>query len=59
MVVSFCTFTQVVVGGEVIEYISLEMGVVRLTGGDVALFHLSQVLFLFETPTRMTALYFS
>ena len=30
-----------------IEYISLEMGVVRLTGGDVALFHLSQV-FLFE-----------
>ena len=58
MFVSFCTFTQVVVGGEVIEYISLEMGVVRLTGGDVALFHLSQVFF-FETPTRMTALSFS
>ena len=34
---------QVVVGGEVIEYISMEMGVIRLTGGEVALFHLSQV----------------
>ena len=34
---------QIVVGGEVIEYISMEMGVVRLTAGEVALFHLSQV----------------
>ena len=30
-------------GGEVIEYISMEMGMVRLIGGEVALFHLSQV----------------
>ena len=34
---------QVVVGGEVIEYISMEMGVVKLAEGDTALFHLSQV----------------
>ena len=38
------------VGGEVIEYISMEMGVIRLTGGEVALFHLSQV---FELKTML------
>ena len=37
------TLLQVVVGGEVIEYVSMEMGVVRLAEGDTALFHLSQV----------------
>ena len=37
------TLIQVVVGGEVIEYVSMEMGVVRLAEGDTALFHLSQV----------------
>ena len=41
--VIFGIIMQVVVGGEVIEYISTEMGVIRLTGGEVALFHLSQV----------------
>ena len=33
-----------------IEYISMEMGVIRLTGGEVALFHLSQV---FELKTML------
>ena len=37
------TLIQVVVGGEVIEYITMEMGVVKLAEGDTALFHLSQV----------------
>ena len=40
---SFDIIMQVVVGGEVIEYISTEMGVIRLIGEEVALFHLSQV----------------
>ena len=34
-----------------IEYISMEMGVIRLTGGEVALFHLSQV-FLSKVNAR-------
>ena len=56
---SFDIIMQVVVGGEVIEYISMEMGVIRLTGGEVALFHLSQVFGLVETPTTIPDLYWT
>ena len=40
------------VGGEVIEYISMERGVVRWTGGEVALFHLSQVFLSKSMPDQ-------